>query len=1522
MSRSKENRKKSWGKRGAALCLTGCITLGLLPPVPVWAAGQSHTQQAHECKSGAAIHVGSYSELQTAVSGGASELDLVLEAGGDWTVTAAISIPGGKTIHLTAAEGERITLTRAGSCLNSAFFTVEKGGRLILGGGQVEYTGKSLKEAAEAGSYTVGADETAGTLVIDGGAVWGNARSWTPGVDFSAPNGLSAILYDENGEQKYYTNSGLVAYAPLISSLGTLDIWDGVLLQNNVNTGNQTSGMCGSAVQSNAGSTLNMFGGEISKCAVASNNNDTGRGAVFVGNFNTANWDKKVDPTDTHFNLYGGKITRNAASGGGNQDGGGVSVEQGYMDLYGGEVSYNHAGVLYSGTSGDGGGIMVRNYAQFNMWGGSVDHNFAGGYGGGIVAWNGTVNIHGGEITRNQASYGGGLAIASSNNQPNSEQVISSTATMDGGVIAYNEAIQTACPVTLRSTAGVGGGICVGSGTRTQGSTLKLSGGEIRQNIAANGGGIGVYAGGGKAEGQLSNTSVTMSGDFRLTSNFADQNGNGMYITNRDSSSSNPGNQHYLVKLSGGARVDTNNPVYFDNLCKDQIPVLVEQSLTTEGTAAIFEFSDEFWQGSGRDYDGAFDGRRMVSFSEDVQENKIALESTAWYLEKTGDHLTLKELAQSQRYTIRNGTPVVVDGIVYYRVYASLKDAFEEAANGDSFYIFYNTTIDTPAVLDGKRVTLMAESTSSAGRDAGLSGSGPNKTCWLEESGYGYTVMRGNFLKYVGSGGAYDIVDGTAQRVGNGKYSLDISTDGDISYNVRNDYTITLSSRLYLGEQAKGNGAGEAAIIVGADAALEIGQTAVAGMGAGALTFDGNVSSPEEGPFFQTAGSLSFHSGITVKNHANYSLAHPGAVEVEKGGTMKMDEGVTLTGNVSAVAGAVYVAQGGRFTMDGGTIAGNNGAMPRHGFSTAWGTRLSTYDTAYWGQGKYYSGAGAVYNLGSFAMNGGVVSGNRGEYGALANLGGGTMELVRGTVTGNHAQTGPGTGEYSLAITSYTEKANPEIPTEDQYAQNAGSGGGLYQGGDRVTVGSGMSISGNTALNGGGIAVGKGRDLIRDISSYTTVANGQETTVTGVISATVPVYAPEKGETGAAVVLMVQSGATLTDNRAERLGGGIFCIGSDDSVTVDARVALQRNSAQAGGGVAAFGGGQVTVSNEVTENEAVYGGGIYAGGGSTVTAQGGITSNQAQYGGGAYLDSGDQFPEGPGPVEGVSGRLVLAGALVNNNRLEGGGFGVGVYSRGDLELAAPGGNQPTLSYNDRVYLEEDRVVTLSSTYDITKSGQNGNNKLTLDSARTENGTRILRASSETQAAATLNSGFLTHYTHPMAQSQDDKRDLEINAVPVIYYDRRSPGDGLGSHSVQVPYASGDTVIFQNFSVGEEAGFEAPSGMSFQRWVTIDQDGHYLDSEGQVVDSIDRAHTYYAGNSIAGIREPVYLEAVYGTVSYSALLQVLDEEGDVVQDSSMGEITLRGATYNSSTGEYTFAMATPMTICAVDRKSVV
>ena len=676
-------------------------------------------------------------------------------------------------------------------------------------------------------------------------------------------------------------------------------------------------------------------------------------------------------------------------------------------------------------------------------------------------------------------------------------------------------------------------------------------------------------------------------------------------------------------------------------------------------------------------------------------------------------------------------------------------------------------------VENGKNITLLAESDYSANAAVSPTITSTEVTMAVQSSGTtpAYAVVTGNFLKFVGTGGAYDISGTTVsdRTASTGEYILDTPAGGEpyaTTYNVRNDYTITQASSLYLGDVMRGNAitepapAGQAVITVEEGGALYVRKAPAPNQGAGSLTFDGNRSYPVEGPMFQVKGDLTFYTGITVMNCANYSEAHPGAVEVCSGGELTIDDGVTFTGNVSPVAGTVYVAEGGQFTMNGGTFTDNVGAMPRYGFNTeddakfSGGTNPPAYDTSFWGQPKYYYGAGAIYNAGQFTMNGGTLSDNRGEYGALANSG--TANLIAGTITDNHALTGTGAGtEYPLAITAYTEGVEPAIGSD---RPGAGYGGGIYAGAGGTVEIDGVDLSDNTAeIGGGGIAAGLPLSGARKITGYAGV-NGafQSATVDGTttsIAAAVPRYNAAAQSSGAA------------------------------KVTILGRTTLSGNSAG---------------SKEGTMGGGVYVGGWYggsAGGGDQVTtvtagptAQ--ITANRAADGAGAYLntvtgdaDAPDFGPKDPSgdlgtELEGAkAGRLILNGTALYNNTLTGiTGYGAGIYNRGDLVLRAESaaeGAQPYLASNDTVYLEAGHWITAENNVNLAR---NASAPLTIASRETENNTVILKAGSPALASEILSpaGGGAPRIQHSgsVSLAQDDESDpsvIEINSYTITYW---------------------------------------------------------------------------------------------------------------------------------------------------------
>ena len=162
-----------------------------------------------------------------------------------------------------------------------------------------------------------------------------------------------------------------------------------------------------------------------------------------------------------NFIMYGGSITGNTTSGGGNTTwrSGGVWVQDNStFTMYGGSITDNT-------TVWNGGGVYVEDSGKFYMHGGEISGNYAssnsGSGGGGVHIGGGTFTMTGGTISGNSASNnGGGVHISSG-----------STFTMTGGSITGNN-------------AGTGGGVYVGSDVGYGNSILTLSGAvQIKDNV-------------------------------------------------------------------------------------------------------------------------------------------------------------------------------------------------------------------------------------------------------------------------------------------------------------------------------------------------------------------------------------------------------------------------------------------------------------------------------------------------------------------------------------------------------------------------------------------------------------------------------------------------------------------------------------------------------------------------------------------------------------------------------------------------------------------------------------------------------------------------------------------------------------------------------------------------------------------------------------------------------------------------------------------------------------------------------
>lgn len=152
--------------------------------------------------------------------------------------------------------------------------------------------------------------------------------------------------------------------------------------------------------------------------------------------------------------IYGGKITGSGT---------GAAANNGTMHMYGGEISGNSRGVQAGGTKGNG-------------------------------SFNGSFYLHGGKVTDNHGSEGGGVYVMNS-------------FYMDGGEVSNN------------SATGNGGGIYMSAGY------FDMSGGKVTGNRAGgNGGGVCT-----KAFRDV-RSRVYLSGSAEISDNYAGASGGGVYL--------------------------------------------------------------------------------------------------------------------------------------------------------------------------------------------------------------------------------------------------------------------------------------------------------------------------------------------------------------------------------------------------------------------------------------------------------------------------------------------------------------------------------------------------------------------------------------------------------------------------------------------------------------------------------------------------------------------------------------------------------------------------------------------------------------------------------------------------------------------------------------------------------------------------------------------------------------------------------------------------------------------------------
>ena len=368
--------------------------------------------------------------------------------------------------------------------------------------------------AGEKTVLNLGANGYKGTLTIDGKTSGGSASGNAKNAFVSVSGGATANMYENVTLQ-----NGEFAGNACVHVSGEKSVFNlcGGVIQNCV----EWTGTCAGAVMVDNQATFNMSGGEILNCI-------SGR---FGGGLYAKNSSKitiKGGTISGCRGVMGGglyvegstlTIERGTISGCTADEGGGLyainsSTNSSTVNISGGTISgctalIGNGGGLYvdgstitiedgtiSGCEGNlGCGLYATNSSTVNISGGTIS-GCEGGRGGGLYANNSTVTITDGTISRCKVGAGGGLFVTGS------------TLNIEGGTISE-------CSTTFDT--GKGGGLYA-----EENSIITISGGTIKDNEAAHGGGVA-----------LTNSTVTDEEPIRnwmVVGNKAYKTGGGIWL--------------------------------------------------------------------------------------------------------------------------------------------------------------------------------------------------------------------------------------------------------------------------------------------------------------------------------------------------------------------------------------------------------------------------------------------------------------------------------------------------------------------------------------------------------------------------------------------------------------------------------------------------------------------------------------------------------------------------------------------------------------------------------------------------------------------------------------------------------------------------------------------------------------------------------------------------------------------------------------------------------------------------------
>ncbi len=373
-------------------------------------------------------------------------------------------------------SGSTLTLT-SGWIKNNAVTEKHGGGMTVDGvlnmnGGHVYHNAvknSNGETEGNGGGIFVGKN---GTVNLNGGLI-----DWNSGSAGAGIHGWEATI-NIAGTEIACNNSTDKAGAIFLNG-GTLNLKQGSIHENSA------KGNGGAIYSINA--TINMTGGEIGDSSRTtgatstdfSNKSGEHGGAIYIKEGST-------------LNLHGGAIAHNVS-----MQAGGAVFSESATD----KINITDPFVAkYNKSAASGGAIYA--FGVVTMSGGTLDHNSANGWGGGIIVKTAGNVFSGGTISYNSANSGAGGVCIDGNTTFDGVTIKNNQTAEHGGGIQYNSGTSVIFKsgiIENNSATKLGGGVYVGTGS------FSMSGGEIKNNSSGCGGGIYAQSAVNISDGQIYN---------------------------------------------------------------------------------------------------------------------------------------------------------------------------------------------------------------------------------------------------------------------------------------------------------------------------------------------------------------------------------------------------------------------------------------------------------------------------------------------------------------------------------------------------------------------------------------------------------------------------------------------------------------------------------------------------------------------------------------------------------------------------------------------------------------------------------------------------------------------------------------------------------------------------------------------------------------------------------------------------------------------------------------------------------